>query len=265
MAQNIKPSDEELKNYFEQNKKNYYINAPQKKIRYIFLNTSKIGEKLPISDAELQAEYDNIPADKKQAGVQGQQIVLRIPKPELEAQIVQKANEIVTQARKDGDTISARSLYATRQRLFGRRGEQSQRRNNCRFGQGKQTKSDRSVSETFDDAAGRSDRADQISKIVFLFCDAAKPCRKLLKTRRRKSKFHCEIVKVTPPPPISRRKLTTDLKETKDVQKTAQKFAAQANMSATEMVRETGFVKPGDTVENIGNSPQFEEGIARSE
>ena len=31
------------------------------------------------------------------------------------------------------------------------------------------------------------------------------------------------------------------------------------------MVRETGFVKPGDTVENIGNSPQFEEGIANLE
>ena len=28
------------------------------------------------------------------------------------------------------------------------------------------------------------------------------------------------------------------------------------------MVRETGFVKPGDTVENVGVSPQFEEGIA---
>ena len=32
-------------------------------------------------------------------------------------------------------------------------------------------------------------------------------------------------------------------------------------MTAAEMVKETGFVKPGDTVENIGNSPQFEEGI----
>ena len=28
------------------------------------------------------------------------------------------------------------------------------------------------------------------------------------------------------------------------------------------MVRETAYVKPGDNVENIGTSPQFEEGIA---
>jgi peptidyl-prolyl cis-trans isomerase D len=52
------------------------------------------------------------------------------------------------------------------------------------------------------------------------------------------------------------------LKQTQDVQKVAEEFAARANMSPTEMVRETGFIKPGDDVANIGNSPQFEEGIA---
>jgi peptidyl-prolyl cis-trans isomerase D len=57
-------------------------------------------------------------------------------------------------------------------------------------------------------------------------------------------------------------KITDRLKETKDVQKTAEEFAAQANMSVTDMVRETGYTKPGDTVENVGVSPQFEEGIA---
>ena len=57
-------------------------------------------------------------------------------------------------------------------------------------------------------------------------------------------------------------KVTDSLKQTKDPVKTAQQFAGEANMSATEMVRETAFVKPGDDVPNIGVSPQFEEGIA---
>jgi peptidyl-prolyl cis-trans isomerase D len=52
------------------------------------------------------------------------------------------------------------------------------------------------------------------------------------------------------------------LKETKDPQKVAQEFAAEANMSAADMVRETPFVKPGDEVPNIGNSQQFEQAIA---
>jgi parvulin-like peptidyl-prolyl isomerase len=51
------------------------------------------------------------------------------------------------------------------------------------------------------------------------------------------------------------------LKANKDVQKTAQEFAAEANSTVAEMVRETGYVKPGDTVDKIGVSPQFEEGI----
>jgi peptidyl-prolyl cis-trans isomerase D len=52
------------------------------------------------------------------------------------------------------------------------------------------------------------------------------------------------------------------LKETKDPQKVAQEFAAEANMTPAEMVRETPFVKPGDDVPNIGSSQQFEEAIA---
>jgi len=52
------------------------------------------------------------------------------------------------------------------------------------------------------------------------------------------------------------------LKQTKDPQKVAQEFAAEANMSPADMVRETPFVKPGDNVPNIGSSQQFEDGIA---
>ena len=57
-------------------------------------------------------------------------------------------------------------------------------------------------------------------------------------------------------------KVVDSLKQTKDPVQTAQAFAAEANMSAADMVKETDFVKPGDDVANIGISPQFEEGIA---
>jgi len=51
------------------------------------------------------------------------------------------------------------------------------------------------------------------------------------------------------------------LQETKDPQKVAQELAAQANMSPAEMVRETPFVKPGDDVPEIGSNQQFEQAI----
>jgi hypothetical protein len=57
-------------------------------------------------------------------------------------------------------------------------------------------------------------------------------------------------------------KISDELKQNKDIQKTAQDFASQANMNVTDMIRETGYVKPGDNVDKIGVSQQFEEGIA---
>jgi parvulin-like peptidyl-prolyl isomerase len=52
------------------------------------------------------------------------------------------------------------------------------------------------------------------------------------------------------------------LKQLKDPQKVAQELAAEANMNAADMVRETPFVKAGDDVPNIGSSQQFEDAIA---
>jgi parvulin-like peptidyl-prolyl isomerase len=51
------------------------------------------------------------------------------------------------------------------------------------------------------------------------------------------------------------------LQETKDAQKVAQEIAGEANMSATDMIRETPFVKPGDDVPEIGSNQQFEQSL----
>lgn len=264
VAKSITPSDEELKNYFEQNKASYHIDSPQKKIRYVFINTSKIGEKLSVSEEDLRAEYDKIPADKKQAGVDGQQIVLRIPKPELEGQIAQKANDIYTQASKEDGKISEEAFTqlvngysedaaskAKGGKLAGLVKENKANPNDpyqrlLKMEPGEVTepikyenryfilRRDEAVAKTFEDA------------------------RKEIETSLRNRKGYGSAAELA-------QKIVDRLKETKDVQKTAQEFAAQANMAAKDMVRETGFVKPGDTVENVGNSPQFEEGIASLE
>ena len=95
LAKTITPTDQELHDYFDKNKASYYISVPQKKIRYVFVNTGKLGEKLQITEADLHAEYDNMPADKKSAGVLGQEIVLRVPKPELDSDVQTKAAALV--------------------------------------------------------------------------------------------------------------------------------------------------------------------------
>jgi peptidyl-prolyl cis-trans isomerase D len=261
LAQSIKPSDDELKTYFEQNKKNYYLSLPQKKIRYLFLNTSKLGEKMTLSDADLKAEYDKIPADKKIKGVEGQEIVIRVPKPEFEQEMMEKANAIVAQARKDGGTISADAFGELAK---GRSENPATARNGGKLS-----------GLVKENPANTSDPYQQLLKMqpgevtepisyqgrLFIlrrgeavpktFEDAKKEIDVGLRNRRADTAA-LQLAQ----------KMNDRLKEVKDVQKVADEFAAQANMSPKDMVRETGFLKPGDNIENVGVSPDFEQGIA---
>lgn len=261
LAQNIKPTDEEMKAYFEKNKANYYINQPQKKLRYVFVNTSKIGEKMQIPEADLKAEYDKLPEDRKQAGIQGQQIVLRIAKPEFELQVLEKANQIVVQARKDNQKISEQAFAELAQ---GQSEDPATSRNGGKIpGLIKQnpnnptdpyqrllTMQEGDITEPikFGEKYYILRRGASVPKT---FEDAKKELEVSLRNRRAYT-VAAELAQ----------KVADDLKQTKDVQATAQKFAAEANMNAQEMVRETDFVKPGDEIPNVGVSPQFEEGIA---
>jgi parvulin-like peptidyl-prolyl isomerase len=56
-------------------------------------------------------------------------------------------------------------------------------------------------------------------------------------------------------------KIDARLKEVKDVQKVAQEFAAEANMTPAEMVRETAYIKKDDDVPDIGTNQQFESAL----
>src|SRR5881394_302166 len=106
LAEKIQPTDDELKAYFEQHKTDYNILVPQKKIRYLFIDQDKSGQKLQITDKELHDEYDNLDPKYKQAGVKVQQIVLKVARPDLDASVKAKANGLVAKARATGDTIT---------------------------------------------------------------------------------------------------------------------------------------------------------------
>ena len=261
LAKSITPSDEELKTYFEQNKQNYYISVPQKKIKYIFINTSKIGDKLNIPEADLKAEYDALPVERKKAGVNGQEIVFRIPKPDQEGAVLQKATDAVTRLRQNGEVVSEEAFAEAAK-------GQSENANTAPNG-GKipgvvrenQAKKDDPYQRLLTMKPGEITEPINYQGRYFVlrrgedvpktFEDAKKEIEVSLRNRRAYGAA-AELAQ----------KVSDSLKQSKDIQKTAQEFAGQANMSVAEMIRETGYVKPGDTVDKIGNSPQFEEGIA---
>jgi peptidyl-prolyl cis-trans isomerase D len=261
LAQAIVPNDAELRDYFEKNKSSYDITVPQKKIRYVFINTAKIGAKLPISEADLQAEYDKLPPERRNAGVLGQEIVLRVSKPEFDGQVLAKATELVSRLKADGENVTKEAFAELAK-------GQSENPTSAAKG-GDLPGPIRQAATTSDDPYQQlltmepgeiTDPINYKGRYFILrrgeavpkpFADAKKELEVSL-TNRRAYEAAAALAE----------RASQALKASKDVQKTAQEFAAEANNTAAEMVRETAYVKPGDTVDKIGVSPQFEEGIA---
>ncbi len=262
VASTIKPSEEELKNYFEQNKQNFYISLPQKKIKYVFLNQSKVGEKMALTEEDMRAEYEGLPADKKRAGIKVQQIVLKVSKPELEGEVIAKANQLVEQARSKGPEghISEEDFAqiakgnsqdpGTAASGGWLRGLVNENKDPNDPTQKVLSLQEGTVSDPakFGSSYYIFRRGAEVPKTY----EDAKTTIQVSLRNRRSYTAAAELAQ----------KISDRLREVKDVDKVAAEFAAQANMSPKDMVRETDFVKKDDEVPNIGISPQFEEGIA---
>ena len=262
LAAKIQPSDEEMRSYFDSHKEEYRFNEPQKKIRYIFINTEKAGSKIQISDADLKANYDKLDPQYKEAGIKIQQILLKVARKDLDNQVEQKAKDLIAKLRgPDGTGTEAAFGEAAK----GQSEDPTTARNNG-FLLKPFKKNPNKVQGLYDRVADwrpgevsdipvRYDgnwyilrRGDVVPKT---FAEAKS---ELLVSARNQRGFAvaAQIAQ----------KAEERLKQTKDPQKVAQEFAAEANMTPAEMVRETAYLKPGDDVPNVGVNQQFEAAIA---
>lgn len=261
IAENIQPTDEELKKYFEENKKDYYISFPQKKIRYIFLETAKVGETLNLTDEILKAEYDKLSPDRRQKGVNVQEIVLRVAKPDFEGPQLEKANQIVQSLRQGEETVSEERFAEVA------RG-QSEKPATAGNG-GRVAGLVRPNPNNPDDPYQRvlTMKEGEITEPIKFGSDyyilrrgaavtkSFEDMKKELEVGMRNRRAYAANSELA-------QKVAARLKEVKDVDKVAAEFANQANMSVGNMVKETGYVKPGDEVAGFGVSQDFEQGIA---
>ncbi len=258
LAAKLQPSDEDMRSYFESHKNEYKFNEPQKKIRYVFVQTEKVGSKLQISDADLQAEYDQIKPQFKEAGFKIQQILLKVARKDLDQQVEQKAKDLIAKLRNPaGEATEAAFAEAAKGHS-----EDPATASNGGF-----------LAKPFKDNPDKPNglysravhmKVGEVSDIPIrfggnwyilrrgesvpkTFADA-KP--ELLVSLRNRRGYDAAFQIA--------QKAAAKLKETKDPQKVAQEFAAQANMAPAEMVRETAYLKPGDDVPNIGVNQQFE-------
>lgn len=264
LAAKIQPTEEEMRSYFESHKTDYRFHEPQKKVRYLFINTEKAGSKLQISDSDLKTEYDNLDPKYKEAGIRIQQILLKVARQDLDKQVEQKATDLIAKLRgPDGKGTEAAFAEAAR----GQSEDPATAKNNGFILRPYKRPTDPSkVHGLYDRMVDLEPgeifnipiryqghwyilrRGDSVPKT---FAEAKPELLVSLRNRRGYGVAH-QLAQ----------KAHNRLKETKDLQKVAQEFAAEANMTPAEMVRETAYVKPGDEVPDIGVNQQFESALA---
>lgn len=261
LAEKVQPSDAELKAYYDSHKNSYSISVPQKKIKYVFIDQDKSGQKLEISDKDLKDRYDTLDPQYKQAGVKVQQIVLKVARPDLDATVKAKADALVGRARGAQETTTEQAFGDLAK---GNSEDPTTAKNGGQVAsvvKKSANKTDDPYQKVLDLQPGEVTDAIKYKNAYYILrrgesvpksFEDAKP--ELLVSLRNQRGY-------TVAQKLAQR-AQDRLKETKDPQKVAQEFAAEANMSAAEMVRETPFVKPGDDVPNIGSSQQFEDVIA---
>jgi len=261
LAEKISPTDDEMKAYFDKHKGDFYIGEPQKKIRYIFIDQDKSGQKVQIADKELQDEFNNLQPQYKQAGVKIQQIFLKVAREDLEETVKKKADDLVTKARGQSGTATEDGFAE----LAKGNSEDPVTAKNGGHVEGlvkkNANKPDDPYQKTLEMQPGEVTdpikykngyyilrRGESVPKTF----EMAKP-ELLVSLRNRRGYTIAQKLA---------QKAEEKLKQTKDAQKVAQELAAEANMNAADMVRETPFIKTGDDVPNIGSSQQFEDAIA---
>lgn len=261
LAEKIQPSDEDLRSYYESHKNEYRFTEPQKKVRYVFINTEKVGSTLQIPDEDLKTQFESLQPQFKEAGVKVQQIFLKVVRKDLDAQVEQKAKDLIAKLRgPNGQGTEQAFADAAR----GNSEDPATARNGgflAKPYKKNPNKPDSLYDRTVDMQVGDiSDipiryggnwyilrRGDSVQKT---FAEA-KP--ELIISARNSRGYNAAFQLA--------QKAKKRLDETKDPQKVAQEFAAEAQMTPAEMVRETAFIRPGDDVPEIGANQQFEEAV----
>jgi peptidyl-prolyl cis-trans isomerase D len=263
LAAAIQPSDEELQKYYEENKTSFRYLEPQKKIRYLFINQEKAGEKLNIPDADLRAAYDALKPENKQAGVRVQQIVLKVARKDLDQQVLAKATKIAQDLR-GADAASAN--VAEEKFAEAARGNSEDPATAAKGGwlaapvrRDPNRKND-ILQSTLDMQEGQVSDPVFTAGAYYIFRRGASVPKSFEEARRELLISQRNTRAYKSAADLAARAVAR-LKETRDFQKVAQELAAEANMNPADMVKETPFVKPGDNVPDIGSSPQFEDAI----
>lgn len=260
LAEKIQPTDEDARAYFQLHQTNYRIFEPQKKIRYLFIDQAKMGEKLNISDADLHTEYDQLKPEAKEAGNRVQQIVLKVAQPSLDAAVKAKAEGLATQARGQTGTATEKDFADLAK---GQSEDPATAKNGGtlpNFVKKDAAKPNDPLQRIFETEVGGISGPIKNGNAYYIYRrgDSVPKTFEQAKTEilasLRNRRAYAAAAELAA-------RATERLKQDKDFEKVAKEFAAEANMNPANMVKETAYIVPGDDVPDIGSNQQFEQAL----
>lgn len=267
LATRLNPSDQDLQAYYDAHKNEFQIPVPQKKIRYLFIDQAKAGAKLNISDEDLRREYDQLKPENKTAGARIRQIILRVARPDLDAQVKAKADGLVQQLRGGATEAGTPDTQVDENKFAEAARGNSEEPTTAKEGgmiaqvvRRNANKPDEPLQKALALQEGLITEPVKVGNSYYIFrrgADVAKSFEdakpELLVSMRNRRGYGTAATVAA--------RAADRFRESKDIQKVAQEFATEANMTAAEMIRETDFIKPGDNVDKIGSNPTFEQAI----
>ncbi len=261
LASRVNLSDEELRKFYDERKTDFRILEAQKKIRYLFIDQEKVGSKLQIPDEELRAEFNNLAPENKTGGVNLQQIVLKVARPDLDAEVRAKADRLIAEARSKGESISEEDFA---QIARGNSEDPATARNGGRLPNPvrKNPNNPKDIYQNVFTFQKEGEVTDAyFTNNAYYFFRRGKTVEKTFEDARQELLVSLRNRKAYAVAAQLAARAAERLKATKDFAAVARELAGEANMNPPEMVRETPFVKPGEDVPNVGSSPQFEQAI----
>jgi peptidyl-prolyl cis-trans isomerase D len=95
----IRPTDEELKEYFEENKQQYAV-GEERRAKYLTISVADMASTIEVTDAEIQARWDQNPGRET---VTASHILFRIDDPDKENEVVARAETVLERAQAGED------------------------------------------------------------------------------------------------------------------------------------------------------------------
>ena len=122
VSKSIKPTDTELKAFYDANKARYTNSIPEKRqIKYFVLNEKSIADKVTVDPAEVQRAYSaNQSAYRVPERVKVRHILIEMPKPGADGKVDQKgvdaarakAQDVLKQLKAGGDFAQLANKYS---------------------------------------------------------------------------------------------------------------------------------------------------------